>query len=377
MAAQGRKRAAVALVSALAASVFGGCHREYRAPQRAESITASALSRTVGSPSDFPAGIQLAEATAERPDATEELSENLRRAQGEINAGRPGQAAHFYERVLRDEPGHVVAHHRLAVIADQTQDFPAAERHYRAALLGRPGDPMILNDLGYSYLLQGRLAESERVLREAITASGPTERAVTNLALLYTLTGDQDRALEVLAMTAPNRAAAVDRLQRLLERTDRDDRTMMIGAPSRIGATDGRAPESLGPIPSEIVMIEASLEADGPSLPEIRPAENRRAGLNDFRDDPGEENSVAAEGLPLWGPAPQESVANGPARIDGSRSAATKPSFALPPALFDARSAAVKAPVRERVSGNRERSDVITMIGHSRFVEERSAPRNF
>jgi Flp pilus assembly protein TadD len=378
MAAQGRRHAAVALVSALSACVCGGCHREYLAPQRPEPITASALSRTASSNSGYAGGIQLAEARIERPDATEEVPENLRRAQDELNAGRPAQAAHFYERVLRDEPGHVVAHHRLAVIADQVQDFPAAERHYRAALLGRPGDPTIRNDLGYSYLLQGRLAEAERVLRETISASGPNERAVTNLALLYTLTGDQDRALEVLAMTAPDRATAVHRLQRLIARTDRDDRTRMFGTPNRSEAADALpAASSLRRVPSEIVMTDASLDPDGFGLPEIRPAENRKVALNDLRDDLSQENpAVAAQGLPLWGPAPQETAAIAPVN-GGSRSAATKPSFALPPALFDARSETVEAPNRERQSGGRERPDVITMIGHSHALDELSESRTY
>ncbi len=378
MAAQGRIRAAVALVSAVSACVCGGCHREYLAPQRSESITASAFSRTVASRSGLPGGIQFAEVTVERPDATEGVSENLRRAQVEIEAGRPAQAAHFYERVLRDEPGHAIAHHRLAVIADQTQDYPAAERHYRAALLARPGDPTILNDLGYSYLLQGRLAESERVLRETISASGPTERAITNLALLYALTGDQDRALEVLAMTAPDRATAVRRLHRLVVRADHDDR-MVIGIPNRPEAAVAlpSAPPP-GRIPSEIVMTDASLEAGDAGLPEIQPADTRTATLNASRDDLSQESpAVAAQGLPLWGPAPRETVAIGPARNDGSRSAANKPSFALPPALFDAQSATSEGPNRERESGDRERPDVITMIGHSRFAEELGASRNF
>lgn len=143
-----------------------------------------------------------AERPAPGPGAPEtQIPENLGRGHREAEAGRPDQAARFYERVLRDDPRHPVAHHRLAVIADQSRDFAAAERHYAAALESRPEDPEVLNDLGYSYLLQGRYPESERTLRDALAFAPSDERALTNLGMLYGTIGDVDRALAVLRLT--------------------------------------------------------------------------------------------------------------------------------------------------------------------------------
>jgi len=129
------------------------------------------------------------------------VAENLLRGHREAEAGRLDQAARFYERVLREDPANPVAHHRLAVIADQNRDFPEAERHYSAALEERPHDPDVLNDLGYCYLLQGRYPESERALRDAVAVAPTHERSLTNLGLLYGTIGDFDRAFAVLRLT--------------------------------------------------------------------------------------------------------------------------------------------------------------------------------
>lgn len=155
---------------------------------------------------------------AEPASRQSRISENLANGHREAEAGRLDQASRFYERVLREDPSNPVAHHRLAVIADQNRDFPTAERHYSAALVSRRDDPDLLNDLGYCYLLQGRYPESERTLRDAIAAAPAHERAITNLGLLYGTIGDVDRALAVLRTTG-SEAEARTKLAMLLPRS--------------------------------------------------------------------------------------------------------------------------------------------------------------
>jgi hypothetical protein len=135
-----------------------------------------------------------------------EVARNLERGQNEVAAGRPDQAVRFYERVLRDDPKNFEALHRLAVLADTSGDFLAAERSYLRALEGHSNDSDLLNDLGYSYLLQERFAEAEQTLRRALALNPGHELALANLGLLYRQVGDDARAVAI-SQTSNSRQA--------------------------------------------------------------------------------------------------------------------------------------------------------------------------
>lgn len=205
MTAQDRHRIAVpCLAAGICFVCAAGCTRNSLRPPdgTAQAELEQALAaRGPSSPASAPEG------EPNGPPPTTGIAENLLRGHREAEAGRLDQAARFYERVLREDPRHPVAHHRLAVIADQNRDFAAAERHYSAALETRPNDPDVLNDLGYCYLLQGRYPESERTLRDAVAIAPTHERALTNLGMLYGKIGDLDRALAVLRLTGSDEEA--------------------------------------------------------------------------------------------------------------------------------------------------------------------------
>jgi hypothetical protein len=354
-----------------------GCHQEYLAQQRAEPIATAEAMGSLETRSRLQGGIRLAEATFESPGVTSEISLNLRRAQSEVDAGRPAQASHFYKRVLRDAPDHVLAHHRLAVIADEAQDFSTAERHYRAALVGRPGDAAILNDLGYSYLLQGRFAESERVLREAIRAPGPTDRAVTNLALLYATLGDYERALDALSVTNIDRAAASNRLARMIEVVNRDAPPAMLAPYAGEGAPALSSFEMPGPggRRNDVITANALQNAISSDLPEIRPAQNSSPAVGvAFAAFETQASVNTSRGLPVWSPEP-DGAASEVARGDATRPISDESLHSLPLPYFDSQtppntiSAAVYA---DSLVPKNEREDVFTMVGHSRPRDELS-----
>ncbi|MAG93060.1 MAG: hypothetical protein CMJ48_04855, partial [Planctomycetaceae bacterium] len=109
------------------------------------------------------------------------------------------EAQRNYSRVL-EAPSNVyqgTAHHRLGVIADQQEDFASAEQHYVAALRLKPGDADLLSDLGYSYLSQGELTQSESYLRQALSVSPSHRQALLNLGLLRGRSGDRAGALAI------------------------------------------------------------------------------------------------------------------------------------------------------------------------------------
>lgn len=135
--------------------------------------------------------------------------------------------AHF-EEVLRVDPQHPVAHHRLAVVADLTKDFPRAERHYALALRSNPRDPQLLHDIGYSYMLQGRHAEAIPYLQESLAVSPGFEMAARKLADAYVQTKQIDLARQTLQRILPEDQAR-EELARLQQIHDPAARPSLFG----------------------------------------------------------------------------------------------------------------------------------------------------
>lgn len=111
--------------------------------------------------------------------------------------GRLEEAKSAYRRALQQQPTHLVANHRLGVIADQQQDFGNAEKHYLTALKVDSSDPNLLSDLGYSYLLQQRFREAEEYFQRALKVQPTHSKALNNLGLLYSKQNEYDKALAV------------------------------------------------------------------------------------------------------------------------------------------------------------------------------------
>ncbi len=76
-------------------------------------------------------------------------------------------------------------------------DHEQAQGFYEAALKIRPGDPMVLSNLGLSYALSRNLPRAERTLREAVAQPRADMRVRQNLALVLALEGKFPEAEEV------------------------------------------------------------------------------------------------------------------------------------------------------------------------------------
>jgi Flp pilus assembly protein TadD len=230
MTAQDRRRIAVpCLAVGICCACIAGCTRNSLQPPGAsaqaeleQALAANRISSSVAAQQDAASG---------GSSPATEIAENLLRGHREAEAGRLDQAARFYERVLREDPRHPVAHHRLGVIADQNRDFATAERHYSAALETRPNDPDVLNDLGYCYVLQGRYPEGERTLRDAVALAPTHERALTNLGMLYGKIGDLDRAFAVLRLTGSEEEARAKLALLAPSPAGRADRQLVLAPP--------------------------------------------------------------------------------------------------------------------------------------------------
>lgn len=84
-------------------------------------------------------------------------------------------------------------------ILDQLDRSDEARVYYNKALLIKPGESSILSNLGMSYLLEGKLQNSEKYLRQAISRRGADSRVRQNLALVIGLQGRFQEAEKIAA----------------------------------------------------------------------------------------------------------------------------------------------------------------------------------
>ena len=101
------------------------------------------------------------------PAGQVEIAELLHKGHDAFQHGNMPEAQANYYAVTQRQPNHPVANHRLGVIADRQQDYQSAQRYYFAALQASPRDANLLNDVGYSFLLQSRYGEAEQYLQAA------------------------------------------------------------------------------------------------------------------------------------------------------------------------------------------------------------------
>jgi Flp pilus assembly protein TadD len=95
-------------------------------------------------------------------------------------------------------------------VADRLGDHVGAQDFYRSALKIAPNEPIILNNLGLSYMLNKQLAQAEATLRQAAAQPGADRRIHANLALVLSLEGRFAEAQKVSEGDLPQQAAAAD-----------------------------------------------------------------------------------------------------------------------------------------------------------------------
>jgi Tfp pilus assembly protein PilF len=129
-----------------------------------------------------------------------------------------------FRKALKLQPkGNVDSLHGLAVVADLEKNYQVAEQHYQLALAQAPGDTNILGNLGYSYLLQNRLQESERYLSRASQIDPGNVDAVKHLGEVYAKLGQPGKAQSVLAQVmSPEEARQVVQNQTQLAANSQD-----------------------------------------------------------------------------------------------------------------------------------------------------------
>jgi Flp pilus assembly protein TadD len=229
-------RAFEIIVVGLTLITVGGC------------ASSKSMARNSSDPGDKSAvaGIGSARATpdarAQRRPSPALIAAELEQGYRAERAGKPAEARLAYERVLKAAPDHARAHHRLAIIADNARQFSEAEQHYLAVLRREPQNSDVLSDLGYSYQLQKRDDDSERVLREALTYNPKHRKALYNLGVLQANRGQYNEALASFQAVGTEAEA-----RKALEKYFPDGPPATAGSDVQLAGAAPRNPFSPGP----------------------------------------------------------------------------------------------------------------------------------
>jgi Flp pilus assembly protein TadD len=107
---------------------------------------------------------------------------------------------------------------------DQLGRYEEARQYYSSALKIVPGQPLVLSNLGLSYVLSKELARAEDTLRRAHSMAPSDLRVRANLALSVGLQGRSAEAEKIVRADLPpaEAAANVAQLKQLLARKDKE-----------------------------------------------------------------------------------------------------------------------------------------------------------
>ena len=138
---------------------------------------------------------------------------NLYRRRGDL-----GQAETVLERARDSEPENPEVSYSLGMLYARRDDSERAEQYLKTAIRLKRDYPEALNNLGVLLTQQQRYGEAETDFRTCIEAAPAFDQAYLNLARLYVVLNDKQKArdiLEALLRQQPNHTMAQQMLQLL------------------------------------------------------------------------------------------------------------------------------------------------------------------
>lgn len=115
--------------------------------------------------------------------------------------------------LLRDDPKNprlVDTYNSLGIISDLHSDFALAMLYYQEAEQLAPGNPVITNNLGYSFYMQEQWQQAEAAFNRALQSDSAYAPAWRNLGLTYARQQRYDDALNALEQTMAQHQAYND-----------------------------------------------------------------------------------------------------------------------------------------------------------------------
>lgn len=154
--------------------------------------TTLGLAETFYRMDDFPAALE----TYRKALRLDPVNDDALRGAGKtlIALDRPKEAIEIYHKARVRRPGDARIFNGLGVGMDMAGDHSGAQQQYRKALTLAAADPNVQNNLGLSLALSGSYNESIEILTSLVSSPRATARNRQNLALVYGLMGNDERA---------------------------------------------------------------------------------------------------------------------------------------------------------------------------------------
>lgn len=121
---------------------------------------------------------------SQRKADEQRLAHDLAQAESLAGAGKLDDARKIYQQLIVDFPQAPLPLHSLALVADRQRKHREAQTLYVQALQMRPREAEWLNDLGWSYYLDGQLEKAESALNKAVALAPSKPRYHNNLGLV-------------------------------------------------------------------------------------------------------------------------------------------------------------------------------------------------
>ena len=211
---------------------------------------------------------RIANAYPEHPDANLEAGKTL------VEAGRAFEAVRYLEKATELAPQDWRTFSAYGVALDQIGEHKTARAKYDMALVFAPGSPMILNNKGLSFALDGDLGQAKQILRAAAATRGADARIRQNLALVLAMKGEMREAERLARSDLPPQIADqnIDYFRALMnqpaywqELAADNVETPSFDAPAAEAAKP--APKAAKPAPAPLLKEEPKQEEKKPSAP--------------------------------------------------------------------------------------------------------------
>ncbi len=132
----------------------------------------------------------------------------LELAKGQVAGSMYADASESIAKARRMDPDNWENYAVSGILKDRGGDLDGAQAEYRKALGISPGNIAVLNNLALSLAQQGKLAEAIKILEKLALGEMSTFQTRQNLALLYSINGEFNKAERLVKEDLPPDMAA-------------------------------------------------------------------------------------------------------------------------------------------------------------------------
>lgn len=125
---------------------------------------------------------------------------NFEYAKAQLDSGRKIEALNTLRVVAAQMPENWQVHNAIGIAFDSVDQFDDAIVAYQTALKYSPNSAIVMNNLGISQAMAGRLQAAINTLEEAAAINRTNTHIRQNLALLYAANGESEKARALAAM---------------------------------------------------------------------------------------------------------------------------------------------------------------------------------